>query len=64
MAGYSGTPLPKKLGIKDGSRILLRNPPSGFAESLTPLPERARSDLSWVGYDRGTWRGAFPTEAA
>ena len=42
MAGYSGTSLPKKLGIKDGSRVLLRNPPSGFAESLTPLPERAQ----------------------
>lgn len=42
MAGYSGTPLPKKLGIKDGCRVLLRNPPSGFVESLTPLPMRAQ----------------------
>jgi len=42
MAGYSGSPLPKKLGIKDGSRVLMLNPPSGFSESLTPLPERAQ----------------------
>jgi len=30
--GYSGTPLPKKLGIKEGSGILLVNPPDRFAE--------------------------------
>lgn len=42
MAGYSATPLPAKLGIKTGSRVLLRNAPSGFAESLTPLPERTQ----------------------
>jgi hypothetical protein len=30
-AGYSGTPLPRKLGIKDGSRVLLDGAPSGFS---------------------------------
>ena len=30
MAGYSGTPLPKKLGIKKGSRIALVNAPKDF----------------------------------
>jgi hypothetical protein len=30
-AGYSGTPLPKKLGVKDGSRVLLLGAPEGFA---------------------------------
>jgi hypothetical protein len=29
--GYSGTPLPKKLGIKPDSRVLLLNAPEGFA---------------------------------
>jgi hypothetical protein len=29
-AGYSGTPLPKKLGIKPESRVLLLNAPGGF----------------------------------
>jgi hypothetical protein len=29
-AGYSGTPLPKKLGIKPQSRVLLLNAPADF----------------------------------
>src|SRR6478609_4878950 len=37
MAGYSGTPLPKKLGIKPGHRVLLSGAPAGFA--LTELPD-------------------------
>jgi hypothetical protein len=35
-AGYSGTPLPQKLGIKAGSRVLLDGAPDGF--DLGPLP--------------------------
>ena len=31
MAGYSGTPLAKKLGIKDGSRVLAIGAPKGYA---------------------------------
>ena len=31
MAGYSGTPLPKKLGIKPGHRVLVLEAPEGFA---------------------------------
>lgn len=42
MAEYSNTPLAKKLGVRDGSRVLLRNPPSGFAGSLKPLPPRVQ----------------------
>lgn len=42
MAGYSGTPLPKKLGIKPGSTVLLRNAPRGFEATLGELPEGAR----------------------
>lgn len=42
MSAHSATPLPVKLGISAGSRVLLRNPPPGFAESLTPLPERTQ----------------------
>ena len=37
-AGYSGTPLPRKLGIKPGMRVVLVKAPEGFAESLDPLP--------------------------
>jgi hypothetical protein len=36
-AGYSGTPLPKKLGIKPGHRLVLLGAPDGFA--LGALPE-------------------------
>ena len=39
MAGYSSTPLPKKLGIKEGSRIAFVNAPEGFQDYLGPLPE-------------------------
>src|SRR5258706_3887734 len=33
-AGYSGTPLVKKLGLKDGQRIMFVDEPAGFSESL------------------------------
>jgi CheY-like chemotaxis protein len=42
MAGYSGTPLPKKLGIKPGLAVLLVNAPSGFEHGLGALPSGAR----------------------
>jgi hypothetical protein len=38
MAGYSGTPLPKKLGIKDGHRVALINAPKDFNKTLGDLP--------------------------
>lgn len=40
MAGYSSTPLAKKLGIKEGSRIALINAPENFQSELGELPER------------------------
>lgn len=42
MAGYSGTPLPKKLGIKEGSRVALVRAPDGFEASLGRLPSGVR----------------------
>jgi hypothetical protein len=39
-AGYSGTPLPKKFGIKEGSRVALLNAPDGFRTTLGSLPVR------------------------
>ena len=38
MAGYSGTPLPKKLGIKDGARVAFVDAYEGFADTLGGLP--------------------------
>jgi hypothetical protein len=35
---HSGTPLPKKLGIREGSRLLLLGAPEGFDAALVPLP--------------------------
>jgi hypothetical protein len=40
-AGYSGTPLPKKLGIKRGARVGLAGAPDGFGALLEPLPDGA-----------------------
>jgi Protein of unknown function (DUF3052) len=37
-SGYSGTPLAKKLGIKEGFHIKLVNPPDYYFELFTDLP--------------------------
>jgi hypothetical protein len=37
-AGYSGTPLFEKLGIKEGSSLLLLNAPKDYPQLLEPLP--------------------------
>ena len=41
-AGYSATPLSRKLGIGEGGTYALVDPPDGAAASLEPLPEGAR----------------------
>ncbi len=41
MTGYSGTPLPKKLGIKDGTRFATKHAPDGFDTTLGELPDGA-----------------------
>jgi hypothetical protein len=38
-AGYSGTPLVRKLGIKPGARLALIGAPEGFDATLGELPE-------------------------
>ncbi len=40
MSGYSGTPLPRKLGIKAGHRVLLLRAPEGF--ELDGVPDGVR----------------------
>jgi hypothetical protein len=39
---YSGTPLPKKLGIREGSSVFVVNPPGGFDGLLTLMPDGAK----------------------
>ena len=41
-AGYSGTPLVRKLGFKPGMRAHLAGAPEGFAALLEDLPEGVR----------------------
>ncbi|MCB0372315.1 MAG: DUF3052 family protein [Muricauda sp.] len=43
-AGYSGTPLAKKLGIKEGFKISVINEPKGYLDLFSDLP----INLDWV----------------
>jgi hypothetical protein len=38
-AGYSGTPLPQKLGIKPGHRAAFPHAPADFRDTLGTLPD-------------------------
>ena len=54
MAGYSGTPLPQKLGIKPGLMVVTINPPANYRRLLGQIPdsvtfsERLKSGSSFV----------------
>jgi len=48
-AGYSGTPLPQKLGIRAGHAIALLHAPPGFDRTLGALPEGVRVQRSLRG---------------
>ena len=37
-AGYSGTPLARKLGVVEGVCVVIKNAPEGYAELLAPVP--------------------------
>ena len=37
-AGYSGTPLARKLGIVEGCRVVTRHAPDHYARLLAPIP--------------------------
>lgn len=56
MAGYSRTPLSKKLGIKEGFKLYVKNPPEDYEELLAPLPsnvkivKRLTNDLDMVHF--------------
>jgi hypothetical protein len=44
-AGYSGTPLPRKLGIKDGHRVAVVAAPDGFVLDAELVPLGADMDV-------------------
>jgi len=54
VVGYSGTPLPRKLGIKPGHRVAILCAPDGFRDTLGTLPDdvalrdRARGPLDVI----------------
>ena len=50
-AGYSGTPLAKKLGIREGARVATLGAPGHVTTLLEPLPRgvRIRPDLRGSG---------------
>ena len=62
MAGYSGTPLPKKLGIKENGIVGLLAAPAGFADLLEPLPAGVKL-LSGVAGTRDVAVGFFVERA-
>jgi hypothetical protein len=45
-AGYSATPLARKLGLKASSRVLLLGAPDGFKGLLEPLPDGVEFERS------------------
>lgn len=48
-AGYSGTPLIKKLGLKAGHRAIFVDAPAGYAQTLGPVPEGVDAKRRLVG---------------
>ena len=59
MAGYSGTPLPKKLGIKPGHRVLVLGAPEGFALDVEDVSLRQHGDAFIATRIDGTTLGVF-----
>lgn len=60
MAGYSGTPLPRKLGIKDGSVVRLVAAPAGFTLPV-PLSEATPFDVAlWFPAGRAAFEAGLP----
>lgn len=46
LAGYSGTPLATKLGIKSGTTLVTLNAPDGYDSLLEPIPTDVRKVAS------------------
>lgn len=52
VVGYSGTPLPRKLGIKPGATLAIQDAPPGFDATLGELPDGVRlADDGEAGVD-------------
>ncbi|MCB9476978.1 MAG: DUF3052 family protein [Deltaproteobacteria bacterium] len=62
-AGYSGTPLPKKLGIKPGHRVRVIAGPPDFDATLGELPEAVTVRRDLRGKDAADVMLFFTTDA-
>ena len=51
MAGYSGTPLAQKLGLKPGQRLVFRAVPPAVLREIGALPDGAKVTRSVTGVD-------------
>jgi len=54
-AGYSGTPLPKKLGIKEGTLFATVHAPDDFESTLGTLPPEAEGSPLQIELFRSFW---------
>ncbi len=70
MAGYSGTPLLKKLGIKEGFRMAVLNPPKDYFKLLgklpmgveiVPSPKDPMDFIHYFAQDRGEYEKKLPS---
>jgi hypothetical protein len=55
MAGYSGTPLSQKPGIKPGFRIFVDSPPEPYRNIVGPLPDGAKIGRCLVVTAKRNW---------
>jgi len=51
VAGYSGTPLVKKLGLKDGQRVYVAGAPRPYARIVAGLPKIVKAGLGKESLD-------------
>ena len=66
-AGYSGTPLERKLGLTPGMRVHLVNPPDGYWDLFEPPPGEERAapeELYRLGGIPADFQHLFATERA
>ena len=64
MAGYSGTPLIKKLGIKEGMRLRILHAPDHYDDLIGPLPAGAAPANEQIDFTHAFYveRADFETE--
>lgn len=55
LAGYSGTPLPKKLGIKPGATVCVVRGPADFRKTLGALPDGVVWRTRWSACNLLLW---------